>query len=123
VSGDEDLVAVVECERQLLRERVPSTGGYLDPAEVERLLHPEFVEFGASGQVWDRASILELIAGQPPPRGSASGFTPARLAADVVLLTYGSAGTAGSSLRSSLWLRDDHVGWRLRFHQGTPTPV
>jgi ribonuclease HI len=123
MSGDDDLAAVIQRERQLLREGVLSTGGNLDPAEVERLLHPGFVEFGAAGHVWDRASILELIVGQPPPRGSASGFTPVRLTADVVLLTYRFAGAAGSSLRSSLWLRDDHVGWHLRFHQGTPTPV
>jgi hypothetical protein len=63
MSGDDDLAVVVERERQLLRERVLSTGGYLDPAEIERLLHPELVEFGASGRVWDRASILDLIAG------------------------------------------------------------
>ena len=41
------------------------------------------------------------------------------LAPDVVLLLWRSLTDAGSSLRSSVWVRSGGR-WRQRFHQGTP---
>jgi hypothetical protein len=43
---------------------------------MERLLRPDFIAISASGRVWDRARILELLAGLPPTAGSAPGFAP-----------------------------------------------
>ena len=43
------------------------------------------------------------------------------LAPDVILLLWRASRTAGSSLRSSLWVRSGGR-WRQRFHQGTDEP-
>ncbi|RFU21231.1 nuclear transport factor 2 family protein [Geodermatophilus marinus] len=115
MTGD-DLAAVVELERLLLR---PDTRA--DPDRVAALLHPEFREFGASGRVWDGEAIVRALGADPEVRGTAEAFEVVRLAEDVVLLTYRVTGHRGS-LRSSLWVRDGAAGWRLRFHQGTPAP-
>lgn len=98
----------------------------LDPAvrrsahEVAELLHPGFVEFGASGRRWDRASILAALAVEPDGESlTAYDVTGIRLADDVVLVTYVSARSSARARRSSVWRR---VGgtWLLYFHQGTP---
>jgi ribonuclease HI len=116
-NDDADTAAVVELERLLLRPDVRA-----DRQQVEVLLHQDFQEIGASGRVWDRETILDALVGDPAAPGAAEGFAPARLAEDVVLLTYRVSGEAGS-LRSSLWVRDRASGWRLRFHQGTRMPT
>ena len=87
------------------------------PGEVERMLHPEFVEYGASGCVWERASIIGALRDDPGTMAHVGELSACRVDEDVVLVTYRTAG-ARASLRASLWLRDD-AGWRVRFHQGT----
>jgi ribonuclease HI len=57
---DRDLRAVVELERLLLRPDVRA-----DRERVERLLHPEFEELGASGRVRDRASVVDAVVAHP----------------------------------------------------------
>src|SRR4051812_44889374 len=89
-----------------------------DPERVRAFLHPDFVEFGASGRVWDRESIGTVTSGVDE-RITASGLVPCRLAHDVVLLTYRSHATGRQALRSSTWVRVDG-DWLLLFHQGTP---
>jgi 8-oxo-dGTP diphosphatase len=91
---------------------------------VAELLHPEFVEFGASGRRWDAASVLEVMGGggataEPPI--SVSGLAGIRLAADVVHLTYVSDAAGRRARRSSVWRRDARGRWLLWFHQGTLT--
>ncbi|MFW3168615.1 DUF4440 domain-containing protein [Geodermatophilus sp. CPCC 206100] len=115
-ADDDELVAVVERERSLLRPVVRA-----DRARLERLLHPDFEEFGASGRVWDRDAIIDALVSDPAPSGSPGAFTPMRLAVDAVLVTYRVDGDR-PSLRSSIWLRNGPAGWQLRFHQGTPLP-
>jgi len=89
-----------------------------DRAEVERLLHPEFREFGTSGQVWERGSIIAALAEDPGPPARASDVEARVVAPDVVLVTYVAEAAGLRSLRSSLWVRDEG-GWRALFHQGT----
>ena len=112
---DGGVSAAVALEQLLLRPEIRA-----DRAHVERLLHPDFQEFGASGRAWDRESMVEALVAGPGISGTADEFAAVRLADDVVLLTYRMRGDAGS-LRSSVWIRDGTAGWRLRFHQGTPT--
>jgi hypothetical protein len=93
------------------------------PAEVERLLHPDFYEVGASGRTWDRESIVAALRADPGRAPRVSEVTAHVVAADAVLVTYRAEhdpATGGRvSRRASLWLRDEE-GWRVRFHQGTP---
>ena len=112
---DPDIAEVVRRELLLLDPAVrASHEGTLG------LLHPEFVEFGASGRRWDAESVSAMMAqaavGEEPVE--ARGFAGVRLADDVVLLTFEARRAERVSLRSSIWVRVD-AEWRLRFHQGT----
>jgi hypothetical protein len=123
---DEDLDEVVGLERLLLEPNVRAR-----PGAVLARLHPDFVEFGASGRTWDGAAVadaLALEAMDAADSGSAQhlearDFTPIRLADGVVLVTYTIDAADRTSLRSSVWVRDPDRGWLLRFHQGTPVPM
>ncbi len=111
---DRDLQQVVDRERALL-----SPEARRDADAVRSLLHPDFVEYGASGRVWDRVSVPAATS------ESAEGITvsdlhPRRIGSDVVLLTYRSDTAGRRALRSSVWVRDPEAGWLLLFHQGTP---
>ena len=105
-----DAEEVAALEQALLRDDVRA-----DRERVAALLHPDFVEFGASGRVWTRGRMLAEIAPLSAPvifeLVAADQVSP-----DAVLLTWRQDDRV---LRSSLWLRTSD-GWRLRFHQGTP---
>ena len=106
------LDVVVDLERRLLDPAVRA-----DQAAVERLLHPDFREVGATGGMWDRTAVLAALAAEPSVPATRMAAVDAREVADgVVLLTYALAG----SLRSSLWVRGGPEGWQVLFHQGTP---
>lgn len=110
-----DLRQVVDGELALLRPDVRR-----DPRQVVALLHPDFVEFGASGRVWDRGSIVSVTSGTDAPI-QATDLRTRDLGADAVLVTYRSREPGRGALRSSVWLRDPAAGWLLLFHQGTPS--
>lgn len=95
--------------------------------QLGALLHPSCREFGRSGVVYSRDEILGRISSaEQQPVIWAQDFAAEVLAADLAMLTYRSAqvGDGGElhrhTNRASLWQRTDS-GWRLRFHQGTPT--
>lgn len=98
------------------------------PVRLEELLSADFVEFGASGRVFDRAgTIASLVDGESTTVHAVFDFTLLRLATDAALVTYRiesrSPGgePARESLRSSLWIKEGD-SWVVRFHQGTPKP-
>lgn len=98
-----------------------------DAARLRELLHEAFVEIGRSGRLYDREEIVELLLHETAPGEVRSqDFAVIEIADGVALLTYRLARLddrgqlTRHSLRSSLWQRTD-AGWRLRFHQGTPT--
>jgi ribonuclease HI len=113
-TADPDLEQVVARELALLDPDVRR-----DPERVRAFLHPEFVEFGASGRVWDRTSIAGVTSGVEE-RITASDVISRRLGPDAVLLTYRSQSPGREALRSSTWIREAG-DWLLLFHQGTPT--
>ncbi|MET9371417.1 DUF4440 domain-containing protein [Streptomyces griseoflavus] len=106
----------------------------MDPAvrssrtEVVRLLDPAFTEVGASGR---RYTYEEMIAElHDHPGSSADGpvhepseITGVLLAPGLVHLTYETRFDGRRALRSSLWReQDEDTGWRMYYHQATPTP-
>lgn len=105
--------AVVELEVRLLDPQVRG-----DASAIEALLHPDFTEFGASGRVYDRASIIAAVVKSDDPSAHPFEFRAVSLADDVVLLTYR---TEPPSLRTSIWKRDDDR-WRILHHRGTAVP-
>ncbi|MEV5611642.1 DUF4440 domain-containing protein [Streptomyces sp. NPDC052225] len=111
--------AAIEGELRLLDPAVRA-----DDARVTALLDPEFFEFGASGRRWDRASVLEVTGAAPAADDRPVEVTEmagAVLAPGVVHLTYHADHNGRRVRRSSLWRHDPGAGWRMYFHQGTPT--
>lgn len=113
-------------DRELLRrleESLWRSETRFDQAHMERVLAPDFLEFGRSGRTYDRDSCLaaepfEIDAVIPLPR-----FSVTALDGDTALVTYVSEVRYEEVLRAnraSIWSRVPD-GWQLRFHQGTPT--
>lgn len=93
-----------------------------DPEAVGALLADHFIEFGISGRVFDKRSVIESLRGDRRRMGpKASAFRATRLAPGVALLTYriGRTGGRPATLRSSIWVRFGRC-WKMVFHQGTP---
>ena len=110
----EDLLAL---EEALLRPPVRHSA-----AGLERLLADDFREFGASGTVYDRASMIELLMQEsraPFTPVEVSEFAVRKLGDDAALVTYRTKRGDIVRLRSSVWRRDAG-SWRMMFHQGTP---
>ena len=93
--------------------------------KMDSLLEDDFIEYGRSGRIYDKAAILETADRSFDGRLSLYKFSARALAPSVALVTYSSVlrhvdGSKSHSLRSSIWSRTEK-GWRLMFHQGTPT--
>ena len=96
-----------------------------DAASAGLLLADDFAEFGSSGQIYDKASVLAALAKDPTPPPEVRAFDCRRLADGVVLVTYRTVrpsatigGPPTQTLRSSVWRRTGDR-WQLVFHQGT----
>jgi hypothetical protein len=96
--------------------------------QVSALLAEDFREFGSSGRVWSRDSILDHLANEEPrPAPVIEEFSVQTIEPKTVLVTYRTVrvsaepGAIQTSLRSSLWVwRSDR--WQMLFHQGTKIP-
>jgi glyoxylase I family protein len=98
-----------------------------DEVRLRQLLAEDFMEFGSSGRVWTRKSIIDMLAAetnfQPP---EIEEFQCSLIGEKTALVTYRTVrvdaptGERMASLRSSIWVRRDGE-WRMRFHQGTRT--
>lgn len=90
------------------------------------MLADGFVEFGASGTVYNRATIINLLL-QENDSGNddlkTTNYAMTTISDDAVLLTYDSErnqtdGAKRHVLRSSIWKRNEDR-WQMLFHQGT----
>jgi hypothetical protein len=94
------------------------------PQAVAELLADEFVEFGSSGRIFDKAAIIAMLKNEVVDlQVTVENFAVRELAPGVGLVTYLSASQAGGgrSLRSSIWRLLDGR-WQMIFHQGTRIP-
>jgi len=93
-------------------------------AKMNALLADDFVEIGASGRSYDRAEVLAAPAVAFEAELPLAELHVRALSIDIAQVTYVSvdtrAGEVRRARRSSIWSRT-RAGWRLRFHQGTPT--
>jgi len=101
-----------------LRLLEPAVRG--NPEAVAELLAPEFTEYGASGQVFDRAAILAALAAEGTKVARRiSRFSVRPLGPDAALATCRVKRADGfETLRSSVWQRREGR-WLMVFHQGT----
>ena len=88
---------------------------------VSSLLADDFVEFGSSGRVYNKTTIVELMVHEqdraPPP--AVYDFDVRFLSPEVALITYRAVAADRKTLRSSIW-RLEGGSWCMAFHQGTP---
>src|ERR1700739_2267360 len=110
-----------------LEESLLDTAVRRDRKKMRSMLAENFLEFGSSGRIWNRNSIIELLSQETafvPP--ATEVCRAAFLTDDVTLVTYRTVridpetGEVLSSLRSSIW-KNESGTWRMRFHQGTRT--
>lgn len=111
-----------------LEERLLTSEVRSSPVELASLIADDFVEFGMSGHTYDKKDVLADLPQESGVWFRVEEFQVRLLATGVVLATYRSfrhsetEKDAVCSLRSSVWKRESG-GWRITFHQGTPTGV
>ena len=120
MSGHPVLPSDLKAELLALEERLLDPAVRAVPGEVRALLAPEFIEFGASGRVFDRDAILAMLAAEPPRVAlQARGFKVRLLAPGAALTTWRVRRDDGiETLRSSVW-QQQGGRWLMVFHQGT----
>ena len=112
---------IYEHENSLLQPEVRKSKEMLN-----NLLAADFQEFGGSGLIYDKQSVLErLPSNTNVVEYQVSDFRARIIAEDIVLATFKiertiNATEKATSLRSSLWRREEN-DWRIFFHQGTLT--
>ena len=115
---DDDLAIVRDCELAI-------NSGALrgDRPSASALLHEDFHEFGQSGRVWDKESVLDLMEDTAEQsRIEVVDLQAFALGTDAVLATYDTVTPEGRAHRSSVWVRAGGR-WQLRHHQGTAVPI
>jgi hypothetical protein len=114
----EDVAELTRLEQAMWRAETR-----FDPAFQARHFAPDFVEFGQSGRIYDRAQALALPAQAidcqlPLPHLAVRAIDVASALVTYDSVVRGPHGVACAH-RASLWTRGAR-GWALRFHQGTP---
>ncbi|HEV2988184.1 MAG TPA: DUF4440 domain-containing protein [Candidatus Angelobacter sp.] len=118
---DKDTACFFDLETSLHNKQVRNCAD-----ATSALLADAFIEFGSSGKVWNKSSIIESMRREKLDQQiTVEDFAAQELAPDVVLVTYISKRVvedqlAVSTLRSSIWKLFDGK-WQMIFHQGTRT--
>lgn len=91
-----------------------------DPAALAALLADDFREFGASGDVWNKAQVIDGLMNETFIPRTLSDMQVQRLGDDGALVTYlcHRGHNQALSRRSSVWRRCGET-WEMVFHQGT----
>ena len=115
-------VHVQSLETYLLKPEVRASR-----TDLNELLSDDFIEFGASGRVWNKKTIiasLVVASGDEDIIIEADNFCTKQITSDTILLTYKcyrkdcGGEVLRTTLRSSIW-RLNNEEWQLYFHQGT----
>ena len=126
MTNDTSLSAADIAHLRKLEEMLWRAETRLDTDLMGSLFAPDLIEFGRSGQRYDRADLLltrslphDFSATLPLPQ-----FDARALSETVALVTYVSEIKLGDGVehtnRASVWTRWT-TSWKLQFHQGTPT--
>lgn len=108
---------LLDSEKQLLDPEARHSAGVL-----EKVLHPDFIEFGSSGRVYNKRMMIDMMTKEIPGAVVIRDFEVRALSEDIALVTYRSIGQSGQEARrSSIWVRSEGE-WACRFHQGTRIP-
>ncbi|MGV8875300.1 MAG: DUF4440 domain-containing protein [Rhodococcus sp. (in: high G+C Gram-positive bacteria)] len=109
-----DLTTVLALEREL--QTAECRG---DNERMIGLLADDFIEVGASGTVWNKSSILDMLGSESSDRIEVHELSGREISAECVLVHWISRTSGMRARRTSLWRRTVS-GWELVHHQGTP---
>ena len=93
-------------------------------ADFEAMTAEDFWEVGASGQVYSREQVLDVLdqrikgVARTDDSWKTSDFHCRQLAVSVYLLTYNLTQGTRKTRRATLWQRSPQ-GWKILYHQGT----
>jgi len=91
-------------------------------ADFELMTDTEFWETGASGRLYSRAHVLEILeeryAKPIQENWETRDFFCQEIAPDTYLLTYTLHQDSRTTRRTTLWRRTSG-GWKIVYHQGT----
>ena len=85
---------------------------------LDLLLAPEFIEFGCSGKIYNKQTIIKTLPFEQPINGTIEEFNVTQLSEHVMLATYRTVIDKVESHRSSIWKKNGNE-WEMCFHQGT----
>lgn len=88
--------------------------------QLNDFLADNFLEFGSSGNIYNKADQLARLPFQEQNNFFVESFTTIELSPQVILATYKITINSKKSLRSSLW-KFNGKNWQVVFHQGTNT--
>lgn len=116
-----DALTALTAQLRQLEDSILDPAVRADPARMRALLAPEFMEFGASGRVFDRDGIIAVLAAEPARVArQARGFKVRLVAPGAALTTWRVQRDDGiETLRSSVWQQQADGRWLMVFHQGT----
>lgn len=93
-----------------------------DRAAFESMTDGSFWEVGASGRIYSRAYVLDILekryASPAEDKWETKDFFCQEIAPDTYLLTYTLLQGPRTTRRATLWRRSSE-GWRILYHQGT----
>ena len=116
-ASDQDYEKLRELEESMWRSETRFDQTYMD-----RILAPDFFEFGRSGRIYRREDTLGAPRMEISAKLPLENFEVHLIDTNVALVTYVSEATYDDvqiANRSSIWSKTEW-GWQLRFHQGTP---
>jgi hypothetical protein len=90
--------------------------------DFDRMMADDFWEVGASGEIYSRAFVLDVLEERHRRPISENlqltNFACQQVAADLFLVSYTLDQSGRITRRASLWRRAPE-GWRVVYHQGT----
>lgn len=96
-----------------------------DIQNLENRIHDDFMEFGNSGKVYDKNSIIHFLNHLSTDRDiKIQNFVLKYIKDDILMANYISNAkeTETKALRTSIWIKEN-ADWKLYFHQGTSTEL
>ncbi len=113
-------------ELEILEESLWKSETRFDRNYMNKILTPDFFEFGRSGKIYRREDTLGVLAQHIEAKFPLKDFVVRPITDEVVQVTYVSEvadqGQTDFGNRSSIWMKTGE-GWKLRFHQGTPVQL
>jgi hypothetical protein len=86
--------------------------------KLNELLADNFMEFGSSGEVYNKNTVIQSLLLDNPQIFTIEDFAITELSDNAILATYKSLVSSKYYLRSSIW-KFNGIAWQMVFHQGT----